>query len=114
MALTEEEDQRSSSVGSGPGKCQPPCGLGLGDAFQFPKENLRCFVGISSTRGQYSSKDAWRSRFRPFRPFLPVSKWSCLLPRIVLQAALGEVTQIYPPLKLRVFVDDITALVKGK
>ena len=45
---------------------------------------------------------------------LPGSKWSCLLLRIVLQDALSEVTKIYPPLKLRVFVDDITALLTGK
>ena len=37
----------------------------------------------------------------------------CLL-RIVLQDALSEVTKIYSTLKLRVFVDDITALVKGR
>ena len=36
-------------------------------------------------------------------------KWICLLLRSVLQDALSEVTNIYPPLKLRVFVDDITA-----
>ena len=40
---------------------------------------------------------------------LPGSKWSWLLQRIVLQDALSEVAQIYPPLKLKVFVDDITA-----
>ena len=34
--------------------------------------------------------------------------------RIVLQDALSEVTKIYPSLKLRVFGDDFTALVKGK
>ena len=45
---------------------------------------------------------------------LPGSKWSCLLLRIVLQDALSEVTTIYPPLKSRVYVDDITALVKRK
>ena len=45
---------------------------------------------------------------------LPGSKWSCLLLRIVLQDALSEVTKIYPLLKLRVFVDDITALLMGK
>ena len=42
------------------------------------------------------------------------SKWSCLLLRIVLQDALSEVTKIYPLRKLRVFVDDITALFMGK
>ena len=45
---------------------------------------------------------------------LPGSQWSCLLLRIVLQDVLGEVTKIYCPLKLRVFVDDITALLMGK
>ena len=45
---------------------------------------------------------------------LPGSKWSCLLLRVVLQDALTDVTIVYPSLKLRVFVDDITALVKGK
>ena len=42
------------------------------------------------------------------------SKWSCLLLRIVLQDALSEVTKIYPPLKLRVFLDDIAALLMKK
>ena len=32
----------------------------------------------------------------------------------MLQDALSEVTKIYPSLKLRVFVDDNTALVKGR
>ena len=44
---------------------------------------------------------------------LPGSKWSCLLLRIVPQDALSEVTKIYPSLKLRVFIDDVTALVKS-
>ena len=46
--------------------------------------------------------------------FLPGSNWSCLLLRIVLQDALSEVTKFYTPLKLKVFVDDITALLTGK
>ena len=37
-----------------------------------------------------------------------------VLARIVLQNALSKVTKIYPSLKLMVFVDDITALVKGR
>ena len=32
----------------------------------------------------------------------------------MLQDALSEVTKIYPPLKLRVFVDDITAPLREK
>ena len=38
----------------------------------------------------------------------------CLLLRIVLQDALSEVMKNYPPLMLRFFVYDITALVKGR
>ena len=45
---------------------------------------------------------------------LPGSKWSCLLLLIVLLDALSEVAKIYPPLKLRVVVDDITALLMEK
>ena len=37
-----------------------------------------------------------------------------MLLRIVLQDALSEVMKIYPPLKLRVFADDITVLVQGR
>ena len=59
-----------------------------------------------------SSKDVRQSRSRPSRLSCP--KWGCLLLRIVLQDAFNEVTQIHPPLKLRVFVDDITALLMGK
>ena len=32
-------------------------------------------------------------------------KWSCLVLRVVLQDALRKVAEIYPPLRLRVFVD---------
>ena len=51
---------------------------------------------------------------RTITAILPGSKWSCLFLRIVLQDALSEVTKFYPPLKLRVFVDDITALLMEK
>ena len=40
---------------------------------------------------------------------LPVFKWS-----LVLQDALSVGHEHFPPLKLRVFVDDITALLKGR
>ena len=45
---------------------------------------------------------------------LPGSKLGCLLLRIVLQDALSDVTSMFLPLKLRVFVDDITAIVIGR
>ena len=75
--------------------------------FSIRSKIFRVLCVFSSTRGVYSSKDVRRSRSRPSRP--SGAKWSCLLLRIVLQDALSEVIRIYPPLKLRVFVDDITA-----
>ena len=44
---------------------------------------------------------------------LPRSKWSCLLPRVVLYGA-SEVMKVYPLVKLKVFVNDITAFLKGR
>ena len=52
--------------------------------------------------------------FLTITAILPGSKLSCLLLRVVLQDALSEVTNIYPPLKLRAFVDNITALLMEK
>ena len=45
---------------------------------------------------------------------LLVSNWSSLLLRIVLQDALGEVMKVCPPMKLKVFVDDIKAFLEGR
>ena len=47
---------------------------------------------------------------RTVTAILTRSKWSCLL----LLDALSEVTKVYPPLKLWVVVDDITAFVNGR
>ena len=74
--------------------------------FSFPRKVLRVLCGYSSTRGKYILKDT-------ISAILPVSKWSCFLLRIVLQHEMSAVTKTYHPLKLMVFVDDITALLKG-
>ena len=84
---------------------QSPSGLGLGSEFQFSQEDfvgamrvLRCVVEPLQT----------------ITAVLPGSKWSCFLSRIVLRDALSGVTNIYPPLKLTVFVDDLSAPPKKK
>ena len=47
---SKRRGSRTSGLGSGPGKglraCQPPCGSGLGDAFQLPKEDLASAVRL--------------------------------------------------------------------
>ena len=42
------------------------------------------------------------------------SNWSGLLLRIVLQDALREVMEVFPPSKMKVFVDDITVFMEGQ
>ena len=49
-----------------------------------------------------------------FEGFLLGSNWSCLLLRMVLQDALSEVMKMYPPMKLKVFLDDIVAFVERR
>ena len=89
------------------------CGLGQRTSASQGR-SCECCAGTSSTRGVYSSKDVRQSRSRPSRLSCQGSKWICLLFRIVLQDALNKVTNIYPPLKLRVFVDNITAPLREK
>ena len=41
------------------------------------------------------------------------STWCCWLLRIVLQDALSAVTSVYPPMKTKVVVDDLTQGIQG-
>ena len=82
----------------GPGRCTSA----------FPRKMLRVLCGyFEHERGECSSKDVWRNCSTPSRP-------SCRDLRIVLQDAPSEITKICPSLKLRVFVDDIKALLMGR
>ena len=60
-----------------------------------------------------SLKDAWRSRSRPSRPF-SLRRSELPTPTYCVADALSEVTDIYPPLKLIFFADDITAFFSGR
>ena len=55
-----------------------------------------------------------RSHSKPSQPSSLGQTQSCLLPRIVLQDAVSEAMKVCPPLRLRVFVDDITAFIEGR
>ena len=77
--------------------------------FSFPRKILRVLCGYF----EHQRRGCVAEPLQTITAFLPRSKWSGLPLRIVLQDALSEVTNIYPSLKLRVFVDDIAALVQG-
>ena len=80
--------------------------------FSFPRRILRVLCGYFEHQRRVQLEGCAAEPLITITAILPGSKWSCLLLRIVLQDALSEVTQNYLPLKLRVFVDDITAFVK--
>ena len=114
------ERRRSRSCGFGlrPGEgiraSQPSSGLGWATHFSFRRKILRVLCGYFEHQRRVQFEGCAAEPLTTITAILPGSKWSCLLLRVVLQDALTDVTIIYPSLKLRVFVDDITALVKGK
>ena len=115
------KSRRSRSHGFGPRlgegirASQPSCGLGLSDARQLPKENIAGAVRLFRAPEEGAVR-RMRGGAAPDHHGHPARVLVELLAftRIVLQEALSEVTKIYPSLKLRVFVDDTTALVKGR
>ena len=83
--------------------------------FSFPRKILRVLCGYFEHQRRVHFEGCAAEPFHPITAILPGSKWSCLLLRIVLQDALNDVTKIcLTLLKLRVFVDDVTALVQGR
>ena len=82
--------------------------------FSFPRKMLRVLCGYFEHQRRLQFEGCAAEPLTTITAILPGSKWSCLFLRIVLQDALSEVTEIYSTLKLMVFVDDITALVKRK
>ena len=82
--------------------------------FSFPRKILRVLCGYFEHQRRVQFEGCAAEPLTTITAILPGSEWCCLLLRILLQDALSEVTKIYTPLKLTVFVDDITALLMGK
>ena len=82
--------------------------------FSFPREILRVLCGYFEHQKRVQFEGCVAEPLRINTAIFPGAKWSCLSQRVVLQDASSEVTKNYPPLELRVFVDDITALLMGK
>ena len=94
---------------------QSSSGVGVGDAFQFSLGDFACAVHVfraAAERVHFEGCVAEPLQTRT--AILPGSKWSCLLLRFVSQDAQSEVTLIFPPLKLRVFVGDIMTFMNGR
>ena len=68
-----------------------------------------CFCGYFEHQRRVHFEGCVAEPLQTITAILPGSKWSCMLLRIVLQDSVSEVTKVYPPSKLKVFLDDITA-----
>ena len=89
--------------------------MGFGDAcLFFSRKILRVLCGYFEHQRSAQFEGCVAEPLQTITAILLGSKWSCLLMRIVLQDALSEVTQIFPPLKLLVFEADITAFMNGR
>ena len=75
--------------------------------FSFPRKISRVLCGFFEHQRRVQFEGCAAEPLRTLTAILPGSS-------IVLQDALSEGVKIYPPLKLRVFVDGITALLKGR
>ena len=107
---SKRRGSRGGSFGSGPGEgraCQPVV-WAWATHFGFPRKILRVLCGYFEHQRRLMCGRAAADHHDH------LARVKVELLRIVLQDALSEVTKIYPPLKLIVFVDDITALLKGK
>ena len=70
--------------------------------FSFPRKILRVLCGYFKHQRRVQFEGCAAEPLTTIMAILPGSKWSCLLLRVVLPDALSEVTNLYPPLKLRV------------
>ena len=82
--------------------------------FSFQRKLLRVLCGHFEHQRRAQFEKCVAEPLQTITPFVFGSKWSCLVLCIVLQDALGEVTNFYPLLKLRMFVDDITVFKNGR
>ena len=80
--------------------------------FSVPEKMLRVSCGLFE---HLRRRSVWRVRCRvaPDHHGLPGSKLNFMLPRIVVPA-LNEVVKVYQLVKLKVFVDDITAFMERR
>ena len=82
--------------------------------FEFSRKILLVLRGYFEHQRRVQFEGCMAEQLQSITAIVPGSNWSCLLLRIMLQDALSEVTKNCPHLKLRVFVDDITAFMSGR
>ena len=82
--------------------------------FNFTRKILRVQCGYFEHQRLGQFEGCVAEPLQTITAVLLGSIWSCLLLCIVLQNAPSEVMKVDPLLKLKVFVDDITAFMEGR
>ena len=80
----------------------------------FPGRFCEYCVAPSSTSAGFCLKGAWRSRSRPPRPSSVRRSGAACFQAMCFKIPPSEMMKVYPPVKLKVFLDDITAFVEGR
>ena len=70
-------------------------------SFKFPKKILRVLCGFFGHQPRAQFEGCVAAPFHTITAIVPGSKWICLL--------LRSEVKVYPPMQLKMFVDDITA-----
>ena len=89
------------------------CGLGR-PKINFPRKIWLVLCGYFEHQWRVQCERCVAGLLLSITAIRTGSKWSCLLLRIVLQDAVNEVVKVYPPMLLKVFVDDIQAFLEGR
>ena len=80
--------------------------------FKFSRQILRQLCGFFEHQRRVQFEGCVEEPLYKLTAVLLAPKWSCLLQRIVLQDALSEVMKVFPPMKPRACVKDISAFME--
>ena len=108
MELAEWTRERSP-LANAFGRVRLPVAWARAAHFKFSRQILRWLCGYFEHQRRVQFEGCVAEPLYTLTAVLPAPKWSGLLLRIVLQDALSEVMKVYPPMKPKACVDDISA-----
>ena len=111
MELAEWTRERSR-LANAFGRVRLPVAWARAAHFKFCRQILRELCGFFEHQRRVQFAGCVAEPLYTLTAVLPTPKWSCLLRRIVLQDALSEVMKVYPPMKPKACVDDISAFME--
>ena len=105
-------DQGAITLGQCVWACPSSSCVGPGSAFQILQADFARAMWLFEHQRRVQFEGCVAEPLYTLTAVLLAPKWSCLLLRIVLQDALSEVMKVYPPMKPKACVDDISAFME--